>query len=155
MTPHSPLSGHLNPYQPTPNPPTFITTLFTLYKHMALHSRTPNTTTFTRPHTPTAVMPTVIYSRWYDHSSCTCFLRNTRHNQLTLIIRTDNGTSRRVITIQILSKGYMVYQCSHPHAVYSDSSVMPCYLKFTWFHNIVPHNLCNRVIFFSLRLPDK
>ena len=102
MTPHSPLSGHLNPYQPTPNPATFITTLLTLHKHMAPHSMTPNTTTLTHPHTPTAVMPTVIYSWRYDHSSCTCFLRNTRHNQLTLILRTDNGTSRRVITIQIL-----------------------------------------------------
>ena len=126
MKPHSPLSGHLNLYQPTPNPETFITFLFTLHKHMAPHSRTPNATTIRHPHTPTAVMPSVIFSWRHDHSSCTCFHRKTSHNQRTLSLRTDNRTSRHGITIQILSNGYIVYQCSHPHAVYSNSLAMPC-----------------------------
>ena len=43
MTPHSPLFGHLNPYQPTLNPAAFKTILFTLHKHMAPHGRNPNT----------------------------------------------------------------------------------------------------------------
>ena len=126
MTPYSPPFGHLSPYQPTPNPVAFITTLFTLHKNMASQSRTPNTTTNTHPHTRTTDMSTVIYSWRYDHSSYTCFLCNIRHTQLILMLRTNNGTSRHDIKIQILSNNYVAHQCSHPHAVYSDSSVMPC-----------------------------
>ena len=54
---HSPPTGYLNPFQPSPNPKTFITVLFTLHRHIAPHSRTTNNTTLTHSHTPTAVMP--------------------------------------------------------------------------------------------------
>ena len=56
-TTHSPPSGHPNLYQPTPNPTVFITTLFTLHKHMVPHSKTPRTTTHTHPHTPIRTYP--------------------------------------------------------------------------------------------------
>ena len=62
MKPHSPPSRHLNLYQPKPNPGKFITILFTLNKPIGPHSRTPNATTLTHPHTPTAVISSVIYS---------------------------------------------------------------------------------------------
>ena len=89
MKPHSPPSGQLNLYQPTPNPETFIAILFTLHKHMAPHSITPNATNLKHPLTPTAVIPSVIYPWQYDHSSCTCFLCNTSLNHLTLLLKTD------------------------------------------------------------------
>ena len=56
----------------TPNPTVFITTLFTLHKHMVHHSKTPRTTTHTHSHTPIQTYPL------YKHSSHTCFLLNTR-----------------------------------------------------------------------------
>ena len=57
ITPHSPPFGHPNPYQPITNPVLFITTLFSLHKHMALHSRIPCTTTHTHQHTPIQTYP--------------------------------------------------------------------------------------------------
>ena len=126
MKPFSPPFGHLNPYQTTPNLAAFTTTLLTLHKHMAPHSRTPNTTTRTHPHTPTTDMLTVIYTWRYDHSSYTCFLHDTRHTQLILILWTGNGTSRHGTKIQILSNNYVADECYHLHAVYLGSSVMRC-----------------------------
>ena len=53
MTPLSPPFDQPNPYQPIPNPTVFIITLLSLHKHIALHSRTPSTTTHMHPYTPT------------------------------------------------------------------------------------------------------
>ena len=57
MTPHSPPFDNPNPDQPIPNPAVFITTLFTLHKHMAPHDRIPSTTTHTHVHTPIKTYP--------------------------------------------------------------------------------------------------
>ena len=66
MTPHSPLFGHPNLYQPIANPRVFITTLFTLHKHMVPDSKTPRTTTHTHPRTPIRTYP-----QWYTHDDIT------------------------------------------------------------------------------------
>ena len=66
MTPHSPLFGHPNPYQPIPNPATFTTILFILKKHIVPHGRIPNTTTHLHPHTPIQT-----YTQIYTHSGYT------------------------------------------------------------------------------------
>ena len=55
MTPHFPLSGNPNPYQPIPNPAAFTTILSTLHKHMTPHGKIPNTTTHKHPHAPYTV----------------------------------------------------------------------------------------------------
>ena len=66
ITPYSPPFDHPKPYQPIPNPAAFITILSTLHKHMAPHSRIPNTTTHTHLHTPIQT-----YRQWYTHGDIT------------------------------------------------------------------------------------
>ena len=64
ITPHSPLSVSPNLHQAIPNPTTFRTILPTLHKHVASHSRIPNTNTHTHPHTH----PVQTYAQWCTHS---------------------------------------------------------------------------------------
>ena len=59
MTPHSPLSGHLNLYLPIQNLAILTTILFTPHKHMAHHNTIPNSATYLDLHTPTHATPTI------------------------------------------------------------------------------------------------
>ena len=60
------LFGHPNPYQPITNPAIFITTLLTMHKHIAPHSRISGTATHTPPHTRIQKYP-----QWYTHGDIT------------------------------------------------------------------------------------
>ena len=55
--------------------------LFTLQKHATPHGRIPSTTTYAN-----IDIPTMVYTWRYSHSRYTCFLLNTGHNQLILIL---------------------------------------------------------------------
>ena len=111
-----------------PNPAVFISTLFTLHKHLASHSKTPSTTTHTHPHTPIRTYP-----QWYTHgditavvisiSSSIAYTPNSSwcHGQWTM-----NRTSRYPIKILISSNVYEAHQRPRPHAVNLESSVMHC-----------------------------
>ena len=70
---HSPPFRHPNSYQSIPNPAVFITTLFTLHKHLTPHGRIPNTTTHTHAYVNINI-PTMIYPWRYNHNGYTCFL---------------------------------------------------------------------------------
>ena len=117
---HSPPSGHPKLYQPTPNPTVFITTLFTLHKHMVPHSKTCKT--YDASPLPTH---THTHQYGYTHSGHTRFLLNTRHTQLILMPWTMNSTSRHPMKI-LISNDYETHQRPHPHAVNLGSSVTHC-----------------------------
>ena len=114
------------PLSALPNPAVFITTLFTLHKHMAPYGRIPSTTTPTYPIYTNIDTSTMIYAWRYKQSRYTSFFPNTGHTQLILILWTINVTSRHAMKILISSNDHRAHQRSHPHAVDLENLVMHC-----------------------------